>query len=127
MKFTKVAPWLQSALRIVAACTFFLHGTQKLFAFPTGSRVALMSMLGAAGVLETVGGAMLISGLLTRPVAFVLSGEMAYAYFTSHLPRGPWPTANGGELAVVYCFLWLFFSAAGAGPLSLDAIVRRRP
>ncbi len=125
VKFSKMVPWLQSALRIVAAFTFFLHGTQKLFGFPIGPRAPLTSLLGAACIIETVGGAMMLSGLLTRPTAFVLAGEMAYAYFTSHLPRGRWPTANGGELAVLYCFLWLFFSAAGAGPISLDALRRR--
>jgi putative oxidoreductase len=120
VKFTKAAPYLQSVLRIVAAFLFLAHGTQKLFAFPVGPRVALTSMLGAAGILETVGGSLMILGLFTRPVALILSGEMAYAYFNAHMPRGHWPIQNGGELAVLYCFLWLFFCAAGAGPLSVD-------
>jgi putative oxidoreductase len=120
VKFTKAAPYLQSVLRMVTAFTFMLHGTQKLFAFPGGPRAALLSLLGAAGVLETTGGALLLLGLFTRPVASVLAGEMAYAYFTAHYPRGPWPLLNAGELAVLYCVLWLFFSAAGAGPISVD-------
>ncbi len=80
------------------------------------------TLLGVAGVLETIGGALMLLGLFTRRVAFVLAGEMAVAYFTQHAPRGPWPIVNGGELAVLFCFLWLFFSAAGPGPWSLDAL-----
>jgi putative oxidoreductase len=126
---TRLTPYLLSVLRIVAACLFIAHGTQKLFAFPavSGSRtVAITSLLGAAGVLEAFGGLLMLLGLFTRPVAFVLCGEMAYAYFTQHAPRGTWPLLNGGELAVLYCFIWLFIVAAGPGPLSLDAAVRRR-
>jgi putative oxidoreductase len=85
-----------------------------------------MSLMGAAGILETVGGALMALGLFTRPVAFILSGEMAVAYFRQHAPRGPWPILNGGELAILFCFLWLFFSAAGPGPISLDALIRRK-
>ena len=107
---------------MVAAFAFMLHGTQKLFAFPGGPRATFVSLLGAAGVLEFMGGALLLLGLFTRPVAFVLAGEMAYAYFTAHYPRGPWPLLNAGELAVLYCVLWLFFSAAGAGPISVDRV-----
>jgi putative oxidoreductase len=125
VKFTKVAPYLQSVLRIVAALLFLAHGTQKLFGFPGGSRAAITSLLGLAGLIETGGGALMLLGLFTRPTAFILSGEMAYAYFTAHLPQGRWPIVNGGELAVLYCFVWLFFSAAGAGPLSADAMRRR--
>jgi len=120
VKFTKVAPYLQSVLRMVAAFTFLAHGTQKLFAFPGGPRASLVSLLGAAGIIETVGGTLMLLGLMTRPTAFVLAGEMAYAYFTQHMRRGVWPLFNGGELAVLYCLLWLFFSAAGAGPISVD-------
>lgn len=122
VKFSRVTPWLQSALRIAAAFTFTLHGTQKLFGLPGGPRAAITSLLGAAGIIETVGGSLMTAGLFARGTAFVLSGEMAYAYFTSHAPRGAWPLLNGGELAVLYCFLWLFFSAAGPGPISVDAI-----
>ncbi len=125
----RLAPYLQSLLRMVAACIFIPHGTQKLLAFPVAAPrpgVALMSQLGAASVLELAGGTLMLVGLFSRPVAFVLAGEMAVAYFLSHAPRGPWPILNGGELAVLFCFIWLFFVAAGAGPLSLDAIWRKR-
>jgi putative oxidoreductase len=128
MKFpfvSRLTPYLQSALRIAAALIFIAHGTQKLFAFPGGSRVAIGSRLGAAGVLEVVGGTLMLLGLFTRPVAFVLAGEMAVAYYTTHMPLGTWPILNGGELAVLFCFIWLFFCAAGPGTLSLDALRKR--
>jgi putative oxidoreductase len=83
-------------------------------------------MMGAAGVIETIGGILVLVGLFTRPVAFVLSGQMAVAYFTQHAPKGAWPIGNGGELAVLFCFIWLFFCAAGPGPLSLDALRGQR-
>jgi putative oxidoreductase len=107
------------------------HGTQKLFAWPvTQARepVEYFTQAGLAGGLEVVGGALMILGLLTRPVAFVLSGEMAWAYFQAHAPRSFWPTLNGGEPAMLFCFIWLFFAAAGPGPISLDAMLwGRRP
>jgi putative oxidoreductase len=124
-----VTPYVQSVLRIMSAFVFFLHGTQKLFGFPAATRLpasALISLMGAAGILEVIGGSLMALGLFTRPVAFILSGEMAVAYFRQHAPRGPWPILNGGELAVLFCFLWLFFSVAGPGPVSLDALVRRK-
>ena len=124
---SRLAPFLQSALRIVAAFVFMAHGTQKLFGFPTGTPVPLMSHFGVAGVLEAIGGASHGPGLFTRPVAFVLAGEMAVAYFRSHFPRGTWPIVNGGELAVLFCFIWLYFFAAGPGPISLDDLIRNRP
>ena len=121
MKFLgRLAPYLLSALRMIAAFTFIAHGTQKLFAFPLGPRAALASQMGVAGLIETAGGALMLLGLFTRPVALVLAGEMAYAYFTAHAPRGTWPIQNGGELAVLYCFLWLYVAAAGPGPISVD-------
>ena len=121
--FSRLAPHLLSVLRIVAAFTFMAHGTQKLFGFPAaGPPFRLMSMLGAAGIIETVGGLLMLLGLFSRPVAFILSGQMAVAYFTQHAPRGTWPLVNGGELAVLYSFLWLYFSAAGPGPLSVDRV-----
>jgi putative oxidoreductase len=123
---SRFAPYLQSLLRIVAALVFTAHGTQKLFGYPGGAPVPLNSLLGAAGVLEAIGGPILLLGLFTRPVAFVLAGEMAVAYFRSHYPRGVWPILNGGELAVLFCFVWLYFSAAGPGPISLDALRGRR-
>jgi putative oxidoreductase len=125
VKSIKLVPYLQSALRIVAAFIFLLHGTQKLFAFPAGGRVPLMSLFGAAGAIELAGGILMLLGLFTRPVAFLLAGEMAVAYFRQHAPRGTWPILNGGELAILFCFIWLYFSAAGAGPLSLDAARHR--
>ena len=132
--FGKWAAWtprLRSLLRIVAAFMFMAHGTMKLFAFPIGvsdkgGTVVLLSQSGFGGILETFGGALLLIGLFTRPVAFILCGEMAVAYFQFHAPSGFWPLMNHGELAALYCFLWLYFSAAGPGPWSLDALRERR-
>jgi putative oxidoreductase len=122
---------IQSALRIAAGLSFMTHGTQKLFAWPvTQARepVELLTQSGLAGVLETFGGALMIVGLLTRPVAFILAGQMAWAYFQAHAPRSVWPVLNGGEPAMLFSFIWLFFAAAGPGPVSLDAMLwRRRP
>ena len=123
-----MASYVQSLLRIMSAFVFMLHGTQKLFGFPSATALPpsrMLSLLGAAGILEVCGGALMALGLFTRPVAFILSGEMAVAYFRQHAPRGFWPILNGGELAVLFCFLWLFFSVAGPGPISVDAMVRR--
>ena len=119
-------PQLRSVLRIVAAFIFILSGTMKLFAFPAGippdgGTVPLMSQMGIGGVLEVFGGGLLLIGLFTRPAAFLLSGMMAVAYFQFHFPQGFWPTLNGGIPPPLYCFVWLYFSAAGAGPWSLDA------
>lgn len=126
-KWTSLAPYFQSTLRIMAAFSFMLHGTLKLFAFPGGENtVVLLSQRGLAGVLEVFGGALLMVGFMTRPVAFLLSGEMAVAYFQSHFPRSFWPVRNGGEPALLFCFIWLYFSAAGAGPWSLDQRLRSR-
>lgn len=121
------SPRLLSLLRIVAAFLFIAHGTQKLFGMPAPPPmvIPLMSQAGLAGVLETFGGTLLLLGLFTRPVAFVLAGEMAVAYFQGHAPRGSWPLLNGGELAVLYCFIYLYLAATGGGPWSLDAIRRR--
>jgi putative oxidoreductase len=129
-RWQTIAPHLQSILRILAAFTFTLHGTMKLFAFPAGMRpggggVQLFSEFGLAGMLETVGGAMLLLGLYTRPVAFLLAGEMAVAFFQAHFPRSFWPVLSGGELAFLYCFIWLYISAAGPGPWSIDAIMEK--
>ena len=127
--YRQVTPYLLSALRIVAALSFTTHGTQKLFAWPVTEpqpTAALFSQFWVAGVLETVGGILMLLGLFTAPVAFVLSGQMAVAYFQAHMPRGFWPILNGGELASIYCFLWLFFAWAGAGPISLDALFFKR-
>jgi len=120
-------PYLQSLLRVVAAFLFMQYGTAKLFAFPAallpnGGTVGVVSLLGVAGILEAAGGLCLLVGLFTRPVAFLLAGEMAVAYFKAHAPHGFWPLLNQGAPAVYFAFLWLFFSAAGAGPWSLDAL-----
>jgi len=125
-KWTSWAPELRSVLRIVAALMFVLAGTTKLFAFPAGvppngGTVPVMSQVWIGAVLEVIGGGLLVLGLFTRPVAFVLAGEMAVAYFQFHFSQSFWPTVNNGVPAVLYCFVWLYFSAAGAGPWSLDA------
>lgn len=121
------APYLRSVLRIVAALSFMTHGTQKLFAAPVAEPrdpVSLVSLMGLAGLLETFGGALLLLGLFTRPVAFLLSGEMAAAYFIAHAPRGFWPVLTGGEVPMLFCFIWLYLAAAGPGPWSVDAARR---
>jgi len=128
-KWPSWAPYLLAVLRIVAAFIFMSSGTMKLFAFPAGvppdgGTVPWLSQMGIGALLELVGGGLLLVGLFTRPVAFVLAGEMAVAYFQFHAPQGFWPTLNGGIPAILYCFLWLYISAAGAGAWSLDA---RRP
>ncbi len=120
------APYLLSVLRIVCAFIFMQYGSSKLFAIPAvvmpgGGTAPLASLPGVAGALELVGGALLFVGLFTRPVAFLLAGQMAIAYFVGHAPQGLWPALNGGAPAVLYCFLWLHVSAAGPGPWSLDA------
>ena len=113
------APRMLSVLRIVVGALFLQHGTAKFLHIPHVTaldNVQLMSLGGWGGVMELVGGFLLMIGLFTRPVAFLLSGEMAVAYFVAHAPRGPVPILNGGELAVVLCFLFLYFAAAGGGP-----------
>jgi putative oxidoreductase len=120
-------PHLLSVLRTVTGFLFITHGMQKLFAFPVAQPqepVALGSLMGVAGLLEFTGGLLILVGLFTRPVAFVLSGEMAVAYFLRHASKGFWPALNGGELAVLYCFLFLFVAAAGPGAWSLDSVLR---
>jgi len=128
--FTEVwVPRVLSVLRIVSAYMFMLHGTQKLLGFPAGrGPVELMSLAGVAGMLELVGGLLLLIGLFTRPVAFLLSGEMAFAYFISHAPRGNplMPITNGGDLAVEWCFVFLFLAVVGGGQWALDAVIRHR-
>jgi putative oxidoreductase len=122
-------PQLRSLFRIMAAFTYSLHGFQKFFGMfggIGGARVPVNNMLGVAGLIESIGGPLLILGLFTRPVAFLLSGEMAIGYFRTHAPRGFWPLLNGGELAVFYCFMFLWLSAAGAGPWSVDRLLGRK-
>lgn len=120
-------PWMRSLLRAVVGFTFSLHGFQKLFGMFGGhGHVHLFSLIGLAGVLECFGGILLALGLFTVPVAFILSGEMAVAYFMAHFPRGFFPIQNHGELAMVYCFVFLYLFTAGAGPASLDRLIRKK-
>jgi putative oxidoreductase len=124
-------PYARSLLRIVAAFTFSLHGFQKLLGFfggmgGKGAIASFPTLLWFAGFLELVGGLLLLLGLFTRPVAFVLSGQMAVAYFMAHYPRGLFPITNGGELAALYSFLFLYLVTAGPGPISGDALFRRK-
>lgn len=125
---TRLSPHLLSVLRLVAAFLFMQHGSQKLFSFPAPPQAepALFSLIGLAGILEFFGGLLILLGLFTRPVAFILSGQMAVAYFMVHAPRGFWPLLNGGELAALYCFLFLYLAVAGGGPLSVDRLWRNR-
>ncbi len=121
------APQLRAVLRIVTSLLFLSHGVVKLFGFPAGAmpgKVPLAGLFGVAGALELVGGGLVLLGLLTRPVAFLLAGEMAVAYFMAHASKGFYPVLNGGEAAILYCFVYLYISAAGPGAWSLDA--RRR-
>lgn len=121
-------PRILSVLRIVTAFLFIAHGAQKLFNYPasTGGAVVITSFMGFAGILEFVGGLLLLLGLFTRPVAFILSGQMAVAYFMAHAPQGFLPLVNKGETAVLYCFIFLFLAVAGGGVWSLDSILRRQ-
>jgi putative oxidoreductase len=119
-----VTPAAYAALRFVAGALFMMHGLQKIFGLFGGNQVELMSRLGAAGLIEMIGGPLIALGLFTGPVAFLASGEMAFAYFIAHAPRGTWPIQNGGELAVLYCFLFLYIATRGGGRLSLDSLRR---
>ena len=125
----KFSDWALTLLRIVVGFLFFCHGAQKIlgwFAEPGAPKMSFKfpELPWFAGILELVGGALIALGILTRPVAFLLSGEMAVAYFMAHAPHGFWPILNHGELAVLYCFVFLFLAAHGRGPYSVDA--RRR-
>ena len=119
----RYAPHFLGVLRIVTALIFMAHGTQKLFGFPASERgtVELFSLFGLAGILETFGGLLLLIGLFTRPVAFVLSGMMAVAYFMAHAPNSFFPVNNGGDAAILFCFVFLYLFTAGPGPWSVDA------
>ncbi len=120
---------IRSVFRIVLGLLFIEHGTAKLFHFPevpSFDNLQLFSLIGLSAVLELVGGVLLLLGLFTRATAFILSGEMAVAYFMAHAPRGFFPLLNGGEAAIFYCFAFLYLSVAGGGPWSLDSARRRR-
>jgi putative oxidoreductase len=125
--WSKWSPVLLSILRIVAAFCFMEHGAMKLFGFPGAGdhKVEIASLMGFAGILEFFGGGLVLLGLFTRPVAFILSGEMAFAYFMAHAPQGFWPLLNQGESAVLFCFVFLYLSAVGGGPWSLDRAMRK--
>ncbi len=120
-------PRVLSILRIVTAFLFMQHGAQKILGFPAEQRYPfdITSLSGVAGVLELFGGALLLIGLFTRPVAFLLSGLMAFAYFLVHAPQGFWPLNNGGELAALFSFVFLYIWTAGGGAWSLDNLIKR--
>jgi putative oxidoreductase len=122
---SRFAPQVYSIFRVVFGFLFLFHGLQKIFGMFGGQVVPLPSLLGAAGMIEVVAGLFIMIGLFTRPIAFIASGEMAVAYFRSHFPRALWPIENGGEPAVLFCFAFLYISARGGGPWSLDALLRR--
>ena len=124
---TGISHFFLNAARIVFGLMFMQHGAQKLFAmFGREEAVQLASQMGVAGVLEFWGGLLIVLGLFTRPVAFVLAGEMAWAYFQAHVPRSPIPIESGGELPVLYCFFFLFLAANGGGAFSLDGFLAAR-
>lgn len=126
--YTTWTPRLLSILRIITGFLFIAHGSQKLFNYPASPNgaAAVASLMGVAGILEFFGGLLLLFGLFTRPVAFLLSGMMAVAYFMAHAPQGFLPLVNRGETAVLYCFIFLFLAVAGGGVWSLDNLLRRR-
>jgi putative oxidoreductase len=117
------APRALGLLRIVAALLFIAHGTQKLFGFPESPfSPPLLSLMGLAGILETFGGLLLLLGLFTRPVAFVLSGQMAVAYWMAHAPQSAFPVLNGGDAPILFCFVFLYLACAGPGAWSIEAL-----
>ena len=121
------SPYALSILRIVAAVLFFEHGTSRLFAWPSAlPPPGLFSLHWFAGVIELVGGAVLLLGIFSRLAAFIMSGEMAFAYFLSHAPHAVFPILNRGDSAILYCFVFLYLVFAGPGPWSLDALLSRR-
>ena len=119
-------PRMLSILRIMVGLLFLQHGTQKIFNFPPRTPPRAFELLtltpGLAGIMELVGGILIVLGLFTRPVAFLLSGQMAFAYFIAHAPRGFYPINNNGDAAILYCFVFLYFCFVGAGVWSLDAL-----
>jgi putative oxidoreductase len=121
-----LAPYVYPLFRTVFGFLFMFHGIQKLFGMFGGDRVPLLSLGGAAGLIETVAGPLILLGLFTQPVAFLASGEMAAAYFMSHSPRAAWPIENGGELSALFCFAFLYIAAYGGGRWSVDALLRGR-
>jgi len=127
--FSKYQPVMLSVLRFIAGLMLFQYGVAKLLKFPPDSpfaKVELMSLYGAAGTLELILGGLLLIGLFTRPVAFILSGEMAFAYFIGHFPKSFYPVINGGSNAITLCFLCLYLATAGGGPFSVDAMMGKK-
>ena len=121
----RYAPQLYALFRVVLGFLFMFHGLQKVFGMFGGQAVPLASMFGVAGIIELVGGVLVMIGLFTRVAAFICSGEMAAAYFMAHFPKGLVPIQNGGELAVLYCFAFLYVAARGPGICSVDGLRRR--
>jgi len=118
---------VRSIVRIVVALLFLEHGLSRLFGWPSALPTPpALTMYWFAGAIELVGGFLVLIGLFTRPAAFIMSGEMAFAYFISHQPRNLFPILNGGDAAILYCFIFLYFAFAGAGPWSLDALWRQK-
>jgi putative oxidoreductase len=124
---TNVAPYVRSIVRIVVALMFLEHGLSRLFGWPSAIPTPpVLTMYWFAGVIELCGAILVLLGLFTRPAAFIMSGEMAFAYFISHAPRSFFPILNGGDGAILYCFIFLYLAFAGAGPWSLDALWRKK-
>jgi putative oxidoreductase len=130
LKFERLREIAYLLLRVVAGLLFLQAGGMKLFGWfggmPGGAKIVLLSQTGAGGILEFFGGLAVLLGIFTGPVAFVLSGEMAVAYFQFHQPMGTWPVQNNGQPAVLFCFIFLYIAAAGGGPWSLDTLLSRR-
>ncbi len=126
----RFSPQLLSALRIISGLLFVAHGTTKLFGFPATEMFAQapeqFTLIWFAGAIELVGGALIAIGLLTRPAAFISSGTMAFAYFIAHAPQATFPVQNGGDAAILFCFVFLYIAAAGPGPLSVDALIGKK-
>jgi putative oxidoreductase len=126
-RLNALSPYVLSIVRIVVALLFFEHGLAKMFGFPGPQLTPELTLHWFSGLLEFVGGALLAAGLFTRATAFILSGEMAFAYFLSHAPHSFFPLLNRGDAAVLFCFIFLYFVFAGGGPWTLDAALKRKP
>jgi putative oxidoreductase len=125
-RLNRLSPYVLSIVRVIVALLFFSHGLSKMFGFPSPRMPDPLTLSWFSGAIEFVGGGFLAVGLLSRFFAFIVSGEMAFAYFLSHAPRDFFPQLNGGDAAILYCFIFLYFVFAGAGPWSLDALIGKR-